>query len=194
MRLAAQTHRRHYFRDILAVAATVNLVACTIVTQRPNVPEVQSDFRIQGHLVDYKGNPSHLPATLVNIGAGSDDLPAFRYRTSIAYRASSLWQILNPLLVFGPQFLTSGASAHGTLEIIPAGGSGPETYDAACTVKVRQSLYSWGAPSASDLRRQALAGVKALIDAQLARDRARLTTKLGPGIDSTDSAEEEEKP
>lgn len=156
-------------RSLAALALVAMLAGCrTVVTYSPGAPTAPDAAPLSGQ-IDYDGNPDFLPKMLARTDAAASDLH-FRYRSNVSYRHTSGAQLFNPLLLFGFRGVGMNVTATANLAI----SRGDETathYDATCVVKMRRSVWIWGHPTQSELRRRALMAVRDMIDQELVRDR-----------------------
>ena len=162
----------------LVASLVVALTGCTtLVKFEPEPPTVVGELRLTGR-VEYNGNPEYLPGTLVVVEPSSDSsTPVFVYRHDVRYRLSSVAAIWNPLLLFGFRGVGIDVTASGLLEI-KKNDRVVKRYDATCVVRMRRSIWVWGAPSQSELRREGLLAVRKMIEAQMTQDRELLEDLL----------------
>ena len=148
------------------------LTGCLSVTLEPNPPDVAAGEPLPAR-IEYHGNRDYLPATVAEAAPELSEAPAAVYRTEARYENSSPLHLFNPLLLFGYPGIGANVTVSGRLELrngaVPA-----RQYEARCVVRMRRSVWLWGAPSQTELRADGLAAVRELIEAQMVADEAAL--------------------
>jgi hypothetical protein len=168
--------RRHLLLALLAISQ-LGTGCRTLVRSEPEPPAAPRGFELRGRL-EYDGDPQYLPRTLIAAPSGdARSGPILRLRYQVHYRHSSNAQILNPLVLFGGRFIGTDVTAHARLEIL-AGSDARQDYERTCLVSLRRSVWVWEQATTSELRRRALSCVRDLLDADLHRDRDRITALL----------------
>lgn len=167
-------------RSLLAGLAIAFLASgCrTLVTlePEPQAPTPQGSG-LRG-TIEYEGDPLHLPRALVAAPAeGAVPAPTFRLDYQVTYQHSSNAQMLNPLLLIGGRFIGTDVTVKARLEIL-AQDEILKSYERRCIVRMRRSVWVWEQVTTSELRKQALACARDLLDSDLHRDREALAAML----------------
>ncbi len=153
------------------------LACCTAIRVQPELQNSTAELAALVGRVEFDGREEYLPRTLRRQNEGD---VVFTYRWSADTSRSDhpdLVTLFNPLTLFGSPTGESTARASGHLEI-RRGDRPVRSYDAQASVRKIQHLYS--GDSLTEIRRQALIGVRDNLDAQLKADLPSLSELLAP--------------